>query len=99
MARSEGQRSFVGCKSPEAFDATPMRKYPVGTRVNRTHNNDADCAREVPVELLRVCSEDVKCLYLFGEKGNEFGPPFSTSVFTDISFLRRNGVDMPEATV
>jgi putative SOS response-associated peptidase YedK len=31
------------------FDASPMRRYPVSTRVNQVQNDDVDCAR--PVEL------------------------------------------------
>jgi putative SOS response-associated peptidase YedK len=31
-----------------AFDARPMRKYPVSPRVNRPENDDEECAREVP---------------------------------------------------
>jgi putative SOS response-associated peptidase YedK len=37
----------VDCLKP--FDSTPMKKYPVSTRVNRPENDDQECAREVPV--------------------------------------------------
>lgn len=36
----------VGLFKP--FDARLMRSYPVSPRVNRTENDDAECAREVP---------------------------------------------------
>jgi len=32
----------------EPYDARLMKKYPVGTRVNRPENDDQDCAHEVP---------------------------------------------------
>jgi putative SOS response-associated peptidase YedK len=35
------------CLKP--FDARLMRKYPVGTRVNRVENDDRECAVEVPL--------------------------------------------------
>jgi putative SOS response-associated peptidase YedK len=42
--------SFLAdCFKP--FDPALMKKYPVGTRVNRPENDDAECAQEVPVEL------------------------------------------------
>ncbi len=36
------------CMKP--FDARLMKKYPVSARVNRAENDDAECAREVPIE-------------------------------------------------
>jgi ABC-type microcin C transport system duplicated ATPase subunit YejF len=39
----------AGCFIP--FDATLMKKYPVGTRVNRPENDDPECAREIAVAL------------------------------------------------
>lgn len=38
----------AGCLRP--FDTNLMKKYPVSTRVNRSENDDEECAREVPVE-------------------------------------------------
>ena len=35
------------CLAP--FDAAPMKKYPVSTRVNRPENDDRECAQEIPV--------------------------------------------------
>jgi putative SOS response-associated peptidase YedK len=35
------------CLQP--FNPRLMKKYPVGTRVNRAENDDQDCAREVPI--------------------------------------------------
>jgi putative SOS response-associated peptidase YedK len=35
------------CLKP--FDPSFMRKYPVGSRVNRPENDDQECAREVPI--------------------------------------------------
>ena len=35
------------CLKP--FDPRLMKKYPVGTRVNRPENDDPECAREVPL--------------------------------------------------
>ena len=35
------------CLKP--FDPRLMKKYPVGTRVNRAENDDQECAREVPI--------------------------------------------------
>ena len=32
-----------------AFDAALMKKYPVSARVNRSENDNPDCAREIPV--------------------------------------------------
>jgi putative SOS response-associated peptidase YedK len=32
------------------FDASLMKKYPVGPRINRPENDDAECAREVPLK-------------------------------------------------
>ena len=37
-------------ESLKPFDATPMRKHPVSSRVNRPENDDEACAREVPAE-------------------------------------------------
>jgi putative SOS response-associated peptidase YedK len=38
----------LDCLKP--FDPNRMKKYPVSSRVNRTENDDAECAREVSVE-------------------------------------------------
>jgi putative SOS response-associated peptidase YedK len=38
--------ALADCLKP--FDPRLMKKYPVGTRVNRAANDDAECAREVP---------------------------------------------------
>jgi putative SOS response-associated peptidase YedK len=35
------------CLGP--FDAGLMKKYPVSTRVNRSENDDPECAREIPL--------------------------------------------------
>jgi putative SOS response-associated peptidase YedK len=35
------------CLKP--FDACPMKKYPISTRVNRPENDDLDCLREVSI--------------------------------------------------
>jgi putative SOS response-associated peptidase YedK len=40
--------TVVDCLKP--FDTSLMRKYPVGTRVNRPENEDEKCAREVSIE-------------------------------------------------
>jgi putative SOS response-associated peptidase YedK len=40
--------TVVDCLKP--FDVGLMRKYPVGTRVNRPENDDEECAREVAIE-------------------------------------------------
>jgi len=40
---------LVDCCKP--LDPAVMKKYPVGTRVNRPENDDAECAREVAVAL------------------------------------------------
>ena len=40
--------TVVDCLKP--FDASLMRKYPVGTRVNRPENDDEECAREVSID-------------------------------------------------
>jgi putative SOS response-associated peptidase YedK len=47
----------AGCFKP--FDATLMKKYPVGTRVNRPENDDPECAREIAVALPKLCSDPV----------------------------------------
>jgi putative SOS response-associated peptidase YedK len=39
---------IADCLKP--FDASLMKKYPVSPRVNRPENDDAECAREVPVQ-------------------------------------------------
>ncbi len=33
----------------DPFDTRLMKKYPVSTRVNRTENDDPECAQEVPI--------------------------------------------------
>jgi putative SOS response-associated peptidase YedK len=38
---------LADCLQP--FDPRLMKKYPVSTRVSRTENDDAECAREVPI--------------------------------------------------
>jgi putative SOS response-associated peptidase YedK len=38
----------LDCLKP--FDPNRMKKYPVSSRVNRTENDDAECAREICVE-------------------------------------------------
>ena len=40
---------LVDCLKP--FDAASMKKYPVGTRVNRPENDDQSCAQEVPLSV------------------------------------------------
>jgi putative SOS response-associated peptidase YedK len=40
--------AIFDCLRP--FDASLMRKYPVGPRVNRPENDDEECAREVSVD-------------------------------------------------
>ncbi len=40
-------KRVVDCLRP--FDAALMRKYPVSARVNRSENDDPDCARAIPV--------------------------------------------------
>ncbi len=38
---------FRACLEP--FDPALMKKYPVGTRVNRPENDDHECSQEVPL--------------------------------------------------